>query len=185
MAQTLAAAQDCLKARRILPCLTLIYAGMDVMASLEARSGEGVGAAFTRWVNTYLLPSPKLNCAAVDLYAARCAVVHTFTPESTLSKSGKATAIYYAHSGADKNKLQEINDDQNVNAIALDVEDLLTEFAEAIKLYLVTVEQDPARKADVEKKAGLWFGNTEAGKIDAYLAVKAAKAAAQAGTGTP
>ena len=152
MAQTLAAARQCLDDRRILPCLTLIYAGMDVMASLEARPKEGVKTGFTRWVDTYLLPNTTWQCGAIDLYAARCAVVHSFTPESDLSRDGKATVIYYAHSGADESKLQEVNKDFNVNAVCLEVSDLLVKFDEAILAYLAEVEVDRARKAAVRRK---------------------------------
>ena len=42
--------EECLAKGRILPCLMLLYAGIDVVASLEA--GRAGPRAFRRWVNT-------------------------------------------------------------------------------------------------------------------------------------
>ncbi len=180
MAHMLSASDRCLKERQIMPCLTLLYAGMDVMASLEAAPGEKVNVYFKRWVEKYLLPRTVWKCTSTDLYGARCAVVHTFTPDSDLSKAGKAKVIYYAHSGGNVAKLEEVNNDFSRNAECLEVGEMITSFYEAILQYMVEVEGDPARKAVVESKAGLWFGDTEAGLIDEYLAAKAAHETAKA-----
>lgn len=178
MAHMLSAARRCLEERQILPCLTLLYAGIDVMASLDAAPGEKVNVYFKRWVETYLLPLTTWKCTAVDLYGARCAVVHTSTPDSDLSKRGAAKVIYYAHSGADAAKLEEVNSDFSRNAECLEVSEMITSFYDAILKYMVEVEGDPVRKVAVEAKAGLWFGDTDAGLIDEYLAAKAVHEAA-------
>jgi hypothetical protein len=174
MAHMLSAARRCLDERQILPSLTLLYAGIDVMASLEAAPGEKVNVYFKRWVETYLLPQTSWKCTAVDLYGARCAVVHTFTPDSDLSKRGAAKVIYYAHSGAEVAKMEEVSCDFNRNAECLEVSEMITSFYNAILKYMVEVASDTVRKAAVEAKAGLWFGDTSAGLIDEYLAAKAA-----------
>ena len=83
--------------RFILPCLTLLYSGIHVLSSLEAGAKETVESRFTRRTQTYLLPRGIFNCSALDLYAARCAVVHTFTCNSRLSDTGKARTIMYSH----------------------------------------------------------------------------------------
>jgi hypothetical protein len=44
------AIEDCLQTRRFLPCLCLLYSGIDVVASLERRPDEGTKSAFVRWV---------------------------------------------------------------------------------------------------------------------------------------
>ena len=50
---------------------------------------------------------------------------------------------------------------------------MITFFYDAILKYMVEVEGDPVRKAAVKAKAGLWFGDMNAGLIDKYLAAKA------------
>jgi hypothetical protein len=185
MAHMLSAARRCLDERQIMPCLTLLYAGMDVMASLEAAPGEKVNVSFKRWLETYLLPLTNWKCSAVDLYGARCAVVHTFTPDSDLSKRGDAKVIYYAHSGGDTAKLEQVSNDFNRNAECLEVEDMIPRFYDAILKYMVEVAGDPIRKKAVEAKAGLSFGDTSAGLIDEYLAAKAAHEATIASAEKP
>jgi hypothetical protein len=43
---------------------------------------------------TFLVPS-RLGCTAEDLYAARCAIVHSGAAESKMSREGKASEIWY------------------------------------------------------------------------------------------
>jgi len=86
----------CLGARLILPALSLLFVGIDIVASLERQPGEGMKASFTRWVEQYLLPARPLGCTSIELYAARCGILHTFTAESDLSRTGKARKLYYA-----------------------------------------------------------------------------------------
>ena len=43
--------EDCLAKRRILPCLMLLYSGIDVIASLE--TGKASRSVFIRWVSFF------------------------------------------------------------------------------------------------------------------------------------
>src|ERR1017187_9539045 len=84
----------CLDARLILPALSLVFAGIDIVASLERDASEGTKAAFTKWADRSL-PRPKsLPCPSLDLYPAHCEIRHTATAESDLSRTGKARKIY-------------------------------------------------------------------------------------------
>jgi hypothetical protein len=95
----------CYENELLMPCLVLLYSGIDVAASLEPSAGKGVGERFEKWVERYMLKGRSLPCTARELYAARCAVVHTFTPNSNLSKTGKARVIGYAFG----NELSNVN----------------------------------------------------------------------------
>jgi hypothetical protein len=53
-----------------------------------------------------MLQGTPLPCTGRELQAARCAVVHTFTPDSNLSKGGKARVIGYAYGKAGVKKLE-------------------------------------------------------------------------------
>ena len=88
-----------------MPCLVLLYSGIDAAASQEPAAGKGVGERFEKWVDRYMLKGKPLPCTARELYAARCAVVHTFTPDSDLSKAGKARVVAYAYGKAEVMKL--------------------------------------------------------------------------------
>jgi len=90
------AINSCEANKFVLPALMLIYSGIDILASLERRKGEGTKASFTRWVDEYLLKAVSLPCTSLELYAARCGILHTLTPESDLSRKGKAREVGYA-----------------------------------------------------------------------------------------
>jgi len=152
-----------------LPALTLLYTGIDVMASLEAPKGEAINVYFQRWVNDYLLKAVPLSCSSLELWGARCAILHTFTAESNYSQRGQAKEVYYAHSGAQAADLAAVNAHLNRNAIVITIEDLMTGFYQAVLRYLIDVDNDPKRKAIVEAQAGLWFGDTKAAVILEYL----------------
>jgi hypothetical protein len=76
----------CLEKRRVLPALALLYAGLDIVASLERAPDERPKPAFLRWVNSYMKPDERLGCTAVELYGARCGILHASSAESDLSR---------------------------------------------------------------------------------------------------
>ncbi len=101
--------ESCLKSRFIMPSLILIYANIDIMASLNRKSpNKSVKRDdFVEWTEKYILQGNDLGCSAIDIYAARCAIVHTYTTESDLSRNGRARQIVYAWGAASKNDLQK------------------------------------------------------------------------------
>ena len=83
---------------RLLPhSLIVIYSTIDTCGLLDAPSTQTVatGASFKEWVKKYVLVYPGLEFNEIDLWAARCAVLHTFTTESDLSNAGKARELQY------------------------------------------------------------------------------------------
>ena len=77
--------------------LVIIYSTIDTCGLLDAPAGQNsaTGASFKAWVKKYMLNFPGIEFTEVDLWAARCAVLHTFTSESDLSKSGAARQLQY------------------------------------------------------------------------------------------
>lgn len=77
--------------------LIQIYAAIDTCGLLDAPPAEtkATGATFQAWVKKYMLSFPDTEFNEVDLWAARCAVLHTFTSESELSRSGRARQLHY------------------------------------------------------------------------------------------
>jgi hypothetical protein len=84
--EQLNAIEDCLERRRIIACLCLIYSAIDVIASLERRPNESTKAAFVRWVSENMSKARPLPCTPLELYAARCGILHTFAADSDLSR---------------------------------------------------------------------------------------------------
>jgi len=82
--------------------LILIYSEIDTCGLLDAPDSQvsASGDSFKNWVKKYMLGFPGVNFNEVDLWGARCAVLHTFTSESDISRAGKARELQY-YSGDD------------------------------------------------------------------------------------
>ncbi len=79
----------------------LIYSGIDTLGWLGSPQGTASASrsTFITWCDKYLVASLSssdgIPITAIDLYAARCGVLHTSTPTSDLSSTGKAREICY------------------------------------------------------------------------------------------
>ena len=103
------AMEKSLESEWVLPALTLTYCFIDSMAYLAAEETENkVRPRFERWVSDWILSRGKLDCEASDLYGARCAVVHAWSAESSVSKKGQAKHILYHYGNADSTQLHDL-----------------------------------------------------------------------------
>ncbi|ELC7322303.1 hypothetical protein D7T48_01555 [Stenotrophomonas maltophilia] len=77
--------------------LVIMYSAIDTCGLLDApvTQTEATGTSFKEWVKKYVLAESALEFNDVDLWAARCAVLHTFTPKSKLSQAGGARQLHY------------------------------------------------------------------------------------------
>lgn len=77
--------------------LIVMYSAIDSMGLLDAPPSQSTanGESFKNWVKKYLIPQGKFDFNDVDLWAARCSVLHTFTSISDLSNKGKARQVQY------------------------------------------------------------------------------------------
>jgi hypothetical protein len=81
--------------------LTVIYSGIDSFGLLAAPPDvlDANRTTYKRWCEKYILPLLRTvegtAIAAVDLYAARCGVLHTSTPLSSLERECDAHQVFY------------------------------------------------------------------------------------------
>lgn len=81
--------------------LTLIYSGIDTFGLLDAANSvlDANRTTYNQWCEKYILPRLQgvdgTPITSVDLYAARCGVLHTSTPRSSLERAGDARQIWY------------------------------------------------------------------------------------------
>jgi len=59
------------------PMLVLVYTALDTLAwALYNENVSKVGERFISLCDTYVIPTSDINCTALDLYAARCSILH-------------------------------------------------------------------------------------------------------------
>ncbi len=102
---------SCIERKVQLPTLILVYAGIDSLGWLAAPDPSAiVGERFVAWVDGYLLAAKPMPCTGIDLYSARCGILHTMTGDSDLISKGRAKRVAYAWGSADVLKLQDALD---------------------------------------------------------------------------
>jgi hypothetical protein len=95
----------CLKSGLPEDALTLIYSGIDTLGFLDAPLGQlwATEVSFEAWSDRYIVPSLRpvvgTSPSAVDLFGARCGILHTSTSFSQLGKKGAAREIWYQYRG--------------------------------------------------------------------------------------
>ena len=150
----------CLNEKLQIPSLILLYSGIDIMGwlnhpvSMDHRSKDD----FIRWVDDYLLPNKKIRCKAVDLYAARCGIIHSYSFASKLSIEGEAKEISYSWGPANVKSLQnDLDRRYKKPAVAIHINDFLDEFKEGIEKFKLSIKSDKEKGKIVYSRARKYF----------------------------
>ena len=149
----------CIEKKAITSALVLIYSSIDTTWWLDSTETFATRNDFMRWVDDYLLKAKPLKCTSLDLYAARCGLVHTFTPDSQLSTLGKARVICYAWGTARVEDMQHTIDIKNKSdeLVAVHVDELYQAWQSGLILFAQDLEKDLNRKMRVLTKARKFF----------------------------
>jgi hypothetical protein len=129
-----------LKHGRNRAALILIFSGIDAMASLEKNGGKNdVGERFANWVNGYMQFSEWPE-AGLELYGARCGILHTYGPISNLFEKGQVRLIGYTTGGG-----RDVM--QSAELVLVSVEGLAFQFFRGIARYLEALASEPTKRA--------------------------------------
>jgi len=111
------------------------------------------------WVNDYLLRAKPLSCTALDLYAARCGLLHTFTSEFNSQRLTGARRVFYAYGASSVQDLQSRIDSKNKSQewVAVHTNDLYEGWKLGLTKFLEELEKNHAKKARVHEKADKFF----------------------------
>lgn len=95
--QTMDAVQILYEKKLFGQLLVIIYSAIDTFGFIDSElsNDSATGKTFQNWVQKYILNSNVLNVTKLDLWAARCGVLHTHTSESDFSKKDTAKEIQY------------------------------------------------------------------------------------------
>ena len=162
----LTAIETCIANKFTLPALILMYSAIDIMAWLnrDEEHEDVTRSDFILWAETFLLPDSGLSCTAIDLYAARCSLIHSYTAESRLSREGKASEIFYAWGNAQEQDLQKLIEWVNTrDAKAVHVEKLFAALKVGVGRFITFVQHAELVRARAEK----FFTNMPPMKVEA------------------
>ena len=146
-----------LEAFREKAALILLYSGVDILGALDTDDGAATKASFVRWSEQYMAPSMKLGCSGLELYSARCGILHTLSPETSLTKGGKAREFIYI-------TYPPFFPEQNVagDPFVVHVGTLWLAFRDGAKQFVEDTTLDRSRAERVERNLGkLYFTRTK------------------------
>ena len=151
------AAELCRQRALDVPMLVLIYTAIDTLAwAFHGDKVIQVRQRFTALCESYVLPGSNIQCTALELYAARCSVLHTLGWESELSRSGKARSVFYSFGTDDPTLAQAALDLTNPGEfVSLKADDLLA----AVQRTVATLEASAPKDDDLARRL-----STAAGK---------------------
>lgn len=136
----------CKEQRLFGPALISLYAGIDILASLNRLAGKDyvTRSDFIQWVEDYVLPNSNLLCTAIDLYAARCGVLHSLRYESTLADEGKARKIRYIFDNVDVVRhIMDNLEKQDSSIVVVDFTELNQSFELGVENFISQLENNP------------------------------------------
>jgi hypothetical protein len=140
--------------------LTLLYSGIDTLGFLAASppKNKATEETFKDWCNVYLLTRLKSvdgeTLTSLDLYAARCGILHTSSPVSNRSRKGAAREVCYQFKGQ-----HGVNLMMNVKLVPLmlDIEEFITAFKESGIAFIQDLSRDQTRREAAEMRASSFF----------------------------
>lgn len=162
-------AADLCRARALdVPMLVLIYTALDTLAwALYGDKVKEVRQRFTSLCNAYILPGSTIQCTALELYAARCSILHTLGWESELSKLGKARSIFYSFGTDDPTIAQAALELTNPREfISVRADDLLTAAQNAVAEVAKLAPTDPELSQRLSVAAGKQYRSLESSEGD-------------------
>lgn len=147
--------EACVKAKCVVSAMTLIYSAIDAMAALTRplKSPRATRDEFKKWVDDYLSDQLKdfdIHVSSLDIYGARCGILHTYGPESDLSRDGKAKTIVYKWREGHRPD-DPLLAKYEKTAIIVEIESLAEALNKAVALFQDRIEGDPELKQRVEK----------------------------------
>lgn len=151
------AVRYCREANLILPALCLMFIAVDTLGSLirprdkPAQDRED----FLLWVEKFLLPGSELPCSALDLYGARCSLLHAYSASSRLAREGRAKKLCWAWGDTTTQQMQALADGSKDagNLIAVHIDDLFESFFLGKRRFHEAIAANPALEALVEERA--------------------------------
>ena len=155
--ETIDAIKQLVVANRYLQALVVLYSAIDTLTWVSLAKGDVTRSAFCLWVDTYIVPNKLIGCTAWDLYAARCAIVHSNTTESKLSRNGEARELWYVTSSPSAESLQEYAQSVGSKAHVVPFTLLLAAFTEGVMNFSEILTQNAELESRCVERMKHWL----------------------------
>ncbi len=160
----LSVAESSLQDGKIIPTLVLTYSLIDSMSWVAQPQSPNLRDRFEAWAAKWLLPKMSQTTPTItvtDLYAARCALLHTGTGVSDLYKAKKARRFLYSWGKADVRVLEYAIASGAVprDHVAMHCDDFLSAVRIAVADFIESADTDQVLAKRLESAANLGYTN--------------------------
>lgn len=145
------------KANHWLQGLVVLYSAIDTLAWASRSGGDVSRADFCRWVSAYMNPSVELGCTSGDLYAARCALLHSSTAESKMSRAGQVSELWYVTSPYSAAAIGSLAQRVGSDAKVLNTTALIGAFSRAVEKFSDELSSDETRFRAASERIRRWL----------------------------
>ncbi len=135
--------KKCEAAGATLAAIAMAYVCIDTMAFLAlpaGRESQGRGD-FITWVDTYLkgVPEQPYQYRGIDVYGARCAILHAFTSEDDFHQQNPDTKIFGYHNGGK----HALNPHVSERLVIIGTASFLDDVVRAVCAFVEACKTDP------------------------------------------
>jgi hypothetical protein len=143
--------QVMLEAKRLRGALLLIYSGMDTMAwiGMDASKEDVDRSDFVTWAEKYIRFDGAEQLTGLDLYGARCALLHNYAIYSKLSREKKCRAVGYTDKMSPPVRY---NPTKSTEIVMVSLHHLAEAFFAGLDRFLVDIFADSARRPTAEAR---------------------------------
>jgi hypothetical protein len=129
----------------------LIYAGMEAMAFLNmpARQQDVTRTDFITWVEKYIRFPCREQLTGLDLYGARCSMLHTYSATSNLSREGKCRLVGYMNKGVPEVRYAP---EKYEDTVMVSITGLAESFFKGVDRFIIDVFGNPLRAPLARKR---------------------------------
>lgn len=147
--------------------IMLLYSLIDAMAWLwrDPSHADVTSQDFIDWIDTYMKPDGAMGVTAMDLFGARCGLLHSMTGESRKHRELKARKVWYARQVSEGVKwLVQVYMSETLMPVTVSVDALGDAVKTAISRFRLELMKDPQLAERVFERARTayfsegWFG---------------------------
>ena len=141
----------CLQSECFGSAVILTYSGIDTMAflSMPEKQTDVRRDDFVSWCDKYIRFSGNDQLTGLELYSARCAMLHSYGVESKLTRGGRCRKLGYMN-----RSVPEIRFSRDIapDFALVSIEALVWSFFEGIDRFLVDLFTDSVQVTVVEQR---------------------------------
>lgn len=142
------------QAAHMMSGLVLSFICLDTMAYLSRPANQAAitRAEFIAWTDKYLVghPDHQYQYRGLDVYAARCAVLHTYGSEASLHRADPNIKMFAYHDGG----RHMHNPNEHPRLVLIGLLSFLNDVRIAVGTFVQDCAADPALRALVEPRLG-------------------------------